>query len=405
MCILKTKAAVTRVEAYPAPMFRTQNVNIELYADVTTSLDTSGQESTFRPVGLLHEEQFTHDSWDYTWTLNSASVPPLSSLPSTIDCAVAAVPQVSAEAVQGSAYIRIEAGPSPGAGRRTTGTVSLKGASMTIRNCPVGSYLNGGACEACPAGKYYSDSSPCQDCPAGKWSSLTGASSAFDCFTASERHCRDQGLSKCPAGSVAVNGGRCGAYDGLGLGHSISPPSLHPDTEPARLTCVWCVRVCVPTGLDPSSDCIPCAAGKYIGRMKLPPASIWGDWSCQNIAGLDCTDPNNWYVLAARKQEYVCVCVRARTLAYDFTMRMQAVGAYWFWYCPAIAIGNRRWKSKSVRTARSDPLVNHQAARVAPAKLGGTRERSMKQDGYLGKTSAVHTGKHVKILRATAIVR
>ena len=214
MCILKTKAAVTRVEVYPSPKYRPQNVNVEVYADVT-SVDTSGQVSTFRPVGLLHEEQFTHSSYDYSWTLNSASVPPLSSLPSTIDCAVAAVPQVAAEAVQGSAYIRIEAGPSPGAGRRTTGAVSLKGASMTIRNCPVGSYLSGGACEACPAGKYYADSSPCQDCPAGKWSSLTGASSAFDCFTASERHCRDQGLSKCPAGSVAVNGGRCGAYGGL----------------------------------------------------------------------------------------------------------------------------------------------------------------------------------------------
>jgi len=135
--------------------------------------------------------------------------------------------------------------------------------------------------------------------------------------------------------------------------------------------------------------------------MKLPPITIWGDWNCQNIAGLDCTDPDNWYVLAARKQEYVCVC--ARTLAYDFTMRMQAVGAYWFWSCPAIAVGNRRWKSKSVRTARSDPLVNHQAARVATAKLGGTRERSMKNALYGGKTSAVHTGKHVQIL-TTAIV-
>ena len=228
MCILKTKAAVTRVEVYPSPKYRPQNVNVEVYADVT-SVDTSGQVSTFRPVGLLHEEQFDNsaDYWD-DWTLNSASVPPLSSLPSTIDCAVAAVPQVAAEAVQGSAYIRIEAGPSPGAGRRTTGGVSLKGASMTIRNCPVGSYLSGGACEACPAGKYYADSSPCQDCPAGKWSSLTGASSAFDCFTGTERHCRDQGLSKCPAGSVAVDGGSCGAYDGLGLGHSISPPLLAP---------------------------------------------------------------------------------------------------------------------------------------------------------------------------------
>ena len=167
---------------------------------------------------------------------------------------------------------------------------------------------------------------------------------------------------------------------------------------------MWlCACVRVPTGLDPSSDCIPCAAGKYVGRMKLPPITIWGDWNCQNIAGLDCTDPDNWYVLAARKQEYVCVCVRARTLAYDFTMRMQAVGAYWLWYCPAIAVGSRRWKSKSVRTARSDPLVNHQAARVATAKLGGTRERSMKYALYGGKTSAVHTGKHVQIL-TTAIV-
>jgi hypothetical protein len=261
MCILKTRAAVTRVEVYPSPRFRPQNVNIEVYADVT-SLDSSGQMSTFRPVGLLHEEQFDNsaDYWD-DWTLNSASVPPLSSLPSTIDCAVAAVPQVAAEAVQGSAYIRIEAGPSPGAGRRTTGAVSLKGASMTIRNCPVGSYLSGGACEACPAGKY-SDSSPCQDCPAGKWSSLTGASSAFDCFTASERHCRDQGLSKCPAGSVAVNGGRCGAYDGLGLGHSISPPSLHPDTEPARLTCVCvCARAY-------HQDWIPAATASRVLRAN-----------------------------------------------------------------------------------------------------------------------------------------
>ena len=84
MCILKTRAAVTRVEVYPSPKYRPQNVNVELYADVT-SLDSSGQMSTFRPVGLLHEEQFTHSSYDYSWTLNSASVPPLSSLPSTGD--------------------------------------------------------------------------------------------------------------------------------------------------------------------------------------------------------------------------------------------------------------------------------------------------------------------------------
>ena len=245
MCILKTKAAVTRVEVYPSPKYRPQNVNVEVYADVT-SVDTSGQVSTFRPVGLLHEEQFDN-SGDYSWTLNSASVPPLSSLPGNIDCAVAATPQIAAEAVQGSAYIRIEAGPSPSAGRRTTGAVSLKGASMTIRNCPVGSHLNGGACEACPAGKYsdlpktidesrdfydrYTDPaespSACQDCPAGKWSSLTGASSAFDCFTASERHCRDQGLSKCPAGSVAMDGGSCGAYDGLGLGNGGKTSAAH----------------------------------------------------------------------------------------------------------------------------------------------------------------------------------
>ena len=97
--------------------------------------------------------------------------------------------------------------------------------------------------------------------------------------------------------------------------------------------------------------------------MKLPEVLIWGDWACRNIAGLECPDPDNWYVLAARKQEYVCVC--ARTLAYDFTIRMQAVGAHCFWRRPAIAIGNRRWKSKSVRTARSDPLAIHQAAQVA----------------------------------------
>ena len=127
-------------------------------------------------------------------------------------------------------------------------------------------------------------------------------------------------------------------------------PSLHPDTEPARLTCVWCVRVCVPTGLDPSSDCIPCAAGKYVGRMKLPPITIWGDWNCQNIAGLDCTDPDNWYVLAARKQEYVCVCARAlsrMTLRYEY----KRLGLTGLWRRPAIADGNRRWKSKSVRIA------------------------------------------------------
>ena len=41
-------------------------------------------------------------------------------------------------------------------------------------------------------------------------------------------HCRDQGLFKCPAGSVAVDGGSCGAYDGFGLGHSISSPLLAP---------------------------------------------------------------------------------------------------------------------------------------------------------------------------------
>ena len=121
---------------------------------------------------------------------------------------------------------------------------------------------------------------------------------------------------------------------------------------------------CVPSGLDPSSDCIPCAAGKYVGRMKLPPITIWGDWNCQNIAGLECADPNNWYVLAARKQEYVCVCARAlsrMTLRYEY----KRLGLTGLWRRPAIADGNRRWKSKSVRTARSDPLAIHQAAQVA----------------------------------------
>jgi hypothetical protein len=55
--------------------------------------------------------------------------------------------------------------------------------------------------------------------------------------------------------------------------------------------------------------------------MKLPEVLIWGDWACRNIAGLECADPNNWYVLAARTQEYVCVRARAlsrMTLRYEY---------------------------------------------------------------------------------------
>ena len=90
--------------------------------------------------------------------------------------------------------------------------------------------------------------------------------------------------------------------------------------------------------------------------MKLPPASIWGDWSCQNIAGLDCTDPNNWYVLAARKQEYVCA--RARTLAYDFTIRIQEVGAHWFVASPSYC----RWEQEVEKQQCEDCPANTMSA-------------------------------------------
>ena len=66
-------------------------------------------------------------------------------------------------------------------------------------------------------------------------------------------------------------------------------------------------------------------------------------------------------------------------------------------------LGGTRERSMSAKNARLDPLAIHQAARVAPAKLGGTRERSMKNAWYGDKTSAVHTGKHVQI-RTAAIV-
>ena len=157
---------------------------------------------------------------------------------------------------------------------------------------------------------------------------------------------------------------------------------------------VVCVCARVPTGLDPSSDCIPCAAGKYVGRMKLPEVIIYGDWTCQNIAGLECPDPNNWYVLAARKQEYVCLRARAlsrMTLRYEY----KRLGLTGLWRRPAIADGNRRWKSKSVRTAlrtqrarrarqaaRNVPpeASAHQAPQPAPsARLGSTWVKEMEQ--------------------------
>ena len=157
-------------------------------------------------------ERFTHATYD-TWELNSASIPALSTLPSTFDCASSGLWQLTYTAVQGSAYVRIETMLYPDANRPSAGTVSLKEATMTIQQCPSGSYRDGDSYTACPKGKYsdlpktrsggewpnnYMDpaTSPdaCQECETGKFSSLTGASSAFDCHYGSEDTCRFQGL-------------------------------------------------------------------------------------------------------------------------------------------------------------------------------------------------------------------
>ena len=157
-------------------------------------------------------ERFTHGTWD-TWELNSASIPALSTLPSTFDCASSGLPQLTYTAVQGSAYVRIEPMLYPDANRPSSGTVSVEEATMTIVQCPSGSYKDGDSCTACPKGKYsdlpntltggawpenYANpaTSPdaCQECEAGTFSSLTGASSAFDCHFMTEHTCRYQGL-------------------------------------------------------------------------------------------------------------------------------------------------------------------------------------------------------------------
>lgn len=157
-------------------------------------------------------ERFTHGSYD-TWELNSAIIPALSTLPSTFDCASSGLWQLTYTAVQGSAYVRIETRLYPDANRPSAGTVSLKEATMTIQQCPSGSYMDGNSCTACSKGKYsdlpntysgaawpdnYVDSatSPdaCLECETGRFSSLTGASSAFDCHFGTEASCRFQGL-------------------------------------------------------------------------------------------------------------------------------------------------------------------------------------------------------------------
>jgi len=67
-------------------------------------------------------------------------------------------------------------------------------------------------------------------------------------------------------------------------------------------------------------------------------------------------------------------------------------------------LGGTRERSMSAKNARLDPLAIHQAARVAPAKLGGTRERTMRDKLYGGKTSVVHTEKHVFLLTTAVFV-
>ena len=96
-------------------------------------------------------ERFTHGSYD-TWELNSAIIPALSTLPSTFDCASSGLWQLTYTAVQGSAYVRIETRLYPDANRPSSGTVSVKEATMTIVQCPSGSWKDGDSCKACPKG-------------------------------------------------------------------------------------------------------------------------------------------------------------------------------------------------------------------------------------------------------------
>ena len=303
MCVLTSRGQIERVEVLPRQdgafyRNRAADTNVEIYAGL--SVDVASQQ--YRPIGLLHEERFTHAEWS-EWVMNTANIPDLSTLPSTFACASQGPFQLTYTAVQGSAYVRIETMLYPDSNRPTTGAISLKEATFNILQCPSGSYLKGASCVPCEKGKYsdFLKDSPsfpasytnggatsadsCTSCPSGKFSSLTGASSASDCFAASARHCRDQGLCKCPAGYISEqDGGPCRAFDTRD-----SPSAVE--------------GLCDVLGDDVAS-CVPCEAGKYRGEITAEETRVvWGSWNCENIAGMSCSDPDNCYCSFYEKSE------------------------------------------------------------------------------------------------------